>query len=103
MIKVSVMYPSGAGHTFDMTYYLNSHIPMVRQTLGTALKGAAVEQGLAGGQPGTPPAYLVMCHLSFDSIEAFQESFGTHGEVIRADIPNYTNTRPTVQVSDVKL
>ena len=57
MIKVSVMYPSGAGSKFDMTYYLNSHIPMVRQKLGAAIRGASVEQGLAGAEPGSSPAY----------------------------------------------
>jgi len=38
MIKVSVMYPSGEGSKFDMAYYCNKHIPMVRQKFGAALK-----------------------------------------------------------------
>jgi hypothetical protein len=36
MIKVSVLYPDGPGATFDMGYYLNRHIPMVRAKLGAA-------------------------------------------------------------------
>ncbi len=103
MIKVSVLYPNTAGSRFDMPYYLNKHIPMVRQKLGAALKGAAVEQGLGGVQPGSPPAYVAMGHLLFDSVEAFQQSFGPHSEAIVGDIPNYTNTQPTIQVSEVKL
>ena len=103
MIKVSVLYPSGAGSRFDMTYYLDSHIPMVQQKLGGALKGAFVEQGLGGGEPGSPPTYLAMAHLLFDSVEAFQQSWGPHAQAIVGDIPNYTNTQPTVQVSEVKL
>src|SRR6266542_880957 len=65
MIKVSVLYPYKEGVGFDMTYYLNSHIPMVRQKLGAACKGAAVEQGVAGGAPATRPAYVAMGHLLF--------------------------------------
>ena len=34
MVKVSVMYPMQQGTKFDMTYYINRHIPMVRQLLG---------------------------------------------------------------------
>jgi hypothetical protein len=34
MIKVSVLYPEGDGSTFNMDYYLNRHIPMVREKLG---------------------------------------------------------------------
>jgi uncharacterized protein (TIGR02118 family) len=86
-----------------MPYYLNKHMPMVRQKLGAAIKGASVEQGLGGGQPGSPPAYLAMGHLLFDSVEAFQQAWGPHAEAIVGDFPNYTNTQPTIQVSEVKL
>jgi uncharacterized protein (TIGR02118 family) len=48
MVKVSVMYPMQQGTEFDMTYYLNRHIPMVRQLLGSCLKGVSVEQGISG-------------------------------------------------------
>ena len=47
MIKVSVFYPNNEGSKFDMNYYCNTHMPMVRQKLGAACKGAAVEQGIA--------------------------------------------------------
>ena len=64
MIKVSVMYPSGPGKNFDLKYFLNSHIPMVRQKLGATLKGASVEQGLAGAEPGSAPPYLAIATLA---------------------------------------
>ena len=103
MIKVSVMYPNGAGAKFDMAYYLGKHMPMVRAKLGAALKGMAVEEGLAGGQPGAPAAYVALGHLSFDSVEAFQALFATHAAEIMADIPNYTNTQPVIQISQIKM
>lgn len=103
MIKVSVLYPKTEASTFDLPYYLEKHIPMVRAKLGPACKSAAVEQGLAGAAPGSPPAYAVMGHLYFDSVESFQASFGPHADVIMADIPNYTTVEPTIQLSEVKL
>ena len=103
MIKVSVFYPQKDGARFDMNYYVISHMPMVRQKLGAACKGVAAEQGLAGGAPGTPPAYAAIGHLLFDSVEAFQTAFGPHAATIMADIPNYTNVEPVIQISDVKL
>jgi uncharacterized protein (TIGR02118 family) len=103
MIKVSVMYPNGEDSTFSMAYYLDKHIPMVRQKLGTALKGVAVEQGLAGATPGAPAPYVAVGHLLFESMEAFQSSFGPHAQTIPNDVPNYTNTQPTVQISEVKI
>ena len=39
MIKVSVLYPKNPDGTFDMSYYLATHIPLVREKLASALKG----------------------------------------------------------------
>ena len=103
MIKVSVLYPNEEGKKFDMEYYLNSHIPMLQEKLGAALKGGAVEQGLSGVEPGSPATYVAMGHLLFDSVEVFQSAFGPHSEAIMADIPNYTDVQPTIQISEVKM
>ena len=102
MIKVSVMYPNGADTRFDLNYYLAKHMPMVQAKLGGALKKVEVDHGLGGGTPGAPPAFVAMCHLHFDSVDAFQHAFGANAEAIVADIPNYTNAQPTVLVSEVK-
>ena len=67
MIKVSVFYTNNEGSKFDMNYYCNSHIPMVRQKLGAACKGAAVEQGITGATPGSRPGFIAMGHIYFDS------------------------------------
>jgi uncharacterized protein (TIGR02118 family) len=103
MIKVSVFYPNTSGVKFDMTYYLDRHMPMVRELMGGALKGMNVEQGLAGGQPGVEAPYVALGHLMFDSVDSFQSAFDKHGAQILGDIPNYTNVQPTVQISQVKL
>jgi len=103
MIKVTVMYPNAEGSRFDMTYYCNTHMPMVQEKLGAALKGVAVEQGIGGEEPGSPPPYLALGHLLFESVEAFQTSFAPHAQVIMGDIPNYTNTQPAIQISEVKM
>ena len=103
MIKLSVFYKNEEGKKFDMDYYLNSHIPMIQEKLGEALKGGAVEQGLGGAEPGSPATYVAMGYLLFDSVEAFQSAFGPHAEAIMADIPNYTDIQPTIQISEVKM
>jgi uncharacterized protein (TIGR02118 family) len=103
LIKVSVLYPNGSGCKFDMNYYLSQHMPMVQQKLGPACRRMAVEEGIAGGAPGAPATYVAMGHLYFDSTDAFQAAFGPHAQAIMADIPNYTNIQPTIQISEVKM
>lgn len=103
MIKVSVFYPNSAGKRFDMDYYCNKHMPLAQRLLGAACKGVAVEQGLAGGEPGAPAAYIALGHLLFDSLETFQAAFGAAAEGLIADMPNYTDIQPTMQINEVKL
>ena len=101
MISVNVHYLNNPGHTFDTDYYLNKHLTMVRGKLGESLKGMRVEQGLGGAQPGTPPPFIMSVALLFDSVESFQQSFGPHAPEILADVANYTNIQPTVQISQI--
>src|SRR6516162_11657881 len=68
-----------------------------------ACKRMAVEEGIAGGAPGAPAIYVAMGHLYFDSTDAFQTAFAPHPQAILADIPNYTNVQPTIQISEVKM
>ena len=103
MIKVSVLYPNVEGSKFDMDYYCNSHIPMVRDRLGAACTGASVDGGLGGGAGGAPATYIAMGNIFFNSVEEFQAAFGPHAAEIMGDIPNYTDIEPVIQVSEVKL
>ena len=103
MIKVSVLYPHSADAKFDMNYYVTKHMPMVRQKLGAACKGVAVEQGVAGGAPGAPPSFVAMGHLLFESADAFQKAFAPHANEIMGDIPNYTKIQPVIQISEIKM
>jgi uncharacterized protein (TIGR02118 family) len=102
MIKVSVFYPNSPDARFDMAYYTTRHMPMVQKRVATC-KGTAAEQGLGGGAPGSAATYIAIGHLLFDSVEAFQSGFGPAAAEIMADIPNYTNTRPVIQVSQITL
>jgi uncharacterized protein (TIGR02118 family) len=101
MIKVSVMYPNTPGARFNHDYYRDQHMPMVKAKLGAALKSYTVDKGLAGGAPGAPATYVAMCHLFCDSVETFQASFGPHAKDIMADVPNYTDIAPVMQISEV--
>jgi uncharacterized protein (TIGR02118 family) len=101
MIKVSVMYPNTPGAKFDHAYYRDSHMPMVKRKMGDYLKSYSVDKGLAGGAPGSPAAYISAGHLLCESVEAFQAGFGPHTKEIMGDIPNYTDTTPVIQISEV--
>jgi uncharacterized protein (TIGR02118 family) len=103
MIKVSVLYPKAPDTKFDMLYYLNSHMKMVQRLLSPRLKGVAVEEGICGEQPDSSASYVAMGHLLFESVADYRASFEPHAQTIVGDIPNYTNSRPVIQISEIKL
>ena len=103
MITVNVLYPNKDGAKFDMNYYLTSHIPMVKRVLGGALKGCVVEQGLGGAAPGTKADFSVLCHLRFESVEAFEAAFGPVASQVQNDVANYSSVAPIIQLSEVKM
>lgn len=101
MIKVTILYPNGDGKTFDMDYYSNKHMPMIASLFGDSLKLYAIDKGIAGRTPDEPIPYLAIGYLYFDKLSAYQNSFGPNADKIIGDIPNYTNTQPVVQISEV--
>jgi uncharacterized protein (TIGR02118 family) len=101
MIKVSVMYPNSPGVSFNHDYYREEHLPLIKRSMGGALKYYTIDKALAGDAPDGPAAYVAMCHLMCDSVEAYQSSFGPYAEEILGDIHNFTNQTPVKQISEV--
>ena len=103
MVKVSVMYPNGDGKHFDMDYYLNKHIPLVGELLGAKLKETTVDKGLGGAEPGSTAPYACMGIMYFETVKDFGTSFGPNASKILGDLPNFTNIKPDVQISEVMM
>lgn len=100
-IKVTILYPNGEGMTFDMDYYSQKHMPLVAELMGDALIHYGIDKGIAGRTPEEPVPYLAIGYLYFNSLSDYSEAFGPNAEQILNDIPNYTNSQPLVQISEV--
>jgi uncharacterized protein (TIGR02118 family) len=101
MIVFTVMYPNEPGLRFDMDYYRDTHLALVKEKVSDALKAVSVERGLSGGQPGSSPDYAVICRLQFDSLDDVQAHMAPHSPVLDADIRNFTNVMPRFQINEV--
>ena len=101
MIKVSVYYPNTPDGRFDLDYYAKTHMPWVLDRCAGAVKRTEIERGIAGGAPGSDAPFRVAAHLLFDSAESMQVSFSVHLPEFVADLPNFTDIQPTMQISEV--
>lgn len=58
MIEVTVAYPAGQGRTFNMDYYLKTHIPLFQKRMGAGMKTIRVSREIGGSTPRSPAAFL---------------------------------------------
>ena len=100
MVTVSVIYPNQPGIRFDERYYLDKHIPLVRErwepmglTELRLLRGTNTPDGAAA-------PFRVMALLTFESAEALRKASAAHGGELFGDIPNFTDVQPVAQVNE---
>lgn len=98
-LSLQVMYPITPETHFDMTYYLDTHMPIVGQHMGAHIERTLVTKGLAGG-PDTPPGLYAVATMVFADQAALDAGMAAAGPVL-ADIPNFTNTQPMMLVGEV--
>lgn len=105
MTKISILYPNKPGARFDLPYYTDTHMPLSIKLLSAhpGFRSVSVERGLVGPLPGSPPAYVAMCHFEFDTAESFMAAFLPHAQVLQGDMPNYTDIEPVIQVNEVLI
>lgn len=93
MIKLTVSYPSGDGATFDHDYYATSHVPKCNSAFRPAR--TEIEKGIDGPNVAGVVFY-------FESMDALQGALaGPQIGDIMADVANYTNIAPVMQISEV--
>lgn len=100
MFKVSVMYPYEKDGKFDFDYYRTKHMELVHQNLKPfGLIKTEVNKGISGGD--TPPPYICIGHLYFQSRDGYEKGIAQCGSILRGDIPNFTNLTPVRMISEV--
>ena len=88
MVSVMAMYPANA--SFDLTYYLEKHMPLVRTKLEPhGLKKTEVHL-IAGTAAGDPAPYHVVTLLYFEDEATLKNALATpDAEAVVADIKSF--------------
>jgi uncharacterized protein (TIGR02118 family) len=101
MVVITVMYPLTPGTSFDMDYYINSHLPLVRRLFEPmGQREMRLFKGLSNGGPGEP-TFGVIAELFFDDMDALLAALTAHGAETQADIPNFTDSTAVIQISEM--
>ena len=101
MIRVTGLYREIPNSEFDFDYYMNTHMPLVKKRLAEFGMGDyEVERGLEAADGEAAP-YVCIVHIEFPTVDDFKRGFERHGEELGADVPNYTNIAPEMQISEI--
>lgn len=98
MIRIVAIYPNTAGSRFDRAYYAGQHTALARSLLeplgltkvSTILGDAALD--------GAPPPFWAISEMHFSTREVFDSAMAVAGEALFADLANYTDTAPVLQI-----
>ncbi len=93
MVRLSVLYPTTDGASFDHDYYRDNHVPLAVETWG--LTGAEIDKGIDG-------PYVAAVHFTFADTDALWAALGAEGSAaVLADVANYTTIAPVMQISEI--
>ena len=91
----NIYYPHEEGCTFDMDYYINHHLPHIKEKLPGVVTGITASAGISGF-PGQPPRYKAMGCIHFScSIEEFLKAYMPYAKEFAEDSYKYTNIKST--------
>ncbi|MDQ7732194.1 EthD family reductase [Halomonas sp. SpR1] len=97
MIDVMVAYPNSDTLAFDDVYYIEKHSPLVNSLLAEhGLRYLRVHRCI-----DSQATYHLVAHLGFESAQRFESAFEAIGDQLLADIANFTNVEPVMQVNEV--
>jgi len=99
----TVLYPNEDDTKFDMSYYLQTHMPLVMERFAKyGLKGYQVCEYKPGAD-GAKPQFCTGCTLIWDKPEDMQGamSSGDDASAVFSDIPNFCNKQPVLMAGPV--
>ena len=99
MARIVILYPNTPDARFDMEYYTNSHLALVRDLLGDAVVSISVHKGV-GGPGGSPARFGISTAIECRDMQSLIAAISAGEEKIGQDVANFTTIEPTIQIEE---
>ncbi len=97
---ITVLYANTPGVTFDFDYYREHHAALIRRLYGEGIARIELRRG-AATPDGKPVPYVAVINIWIGSQRAFDEAAAKHAATLIADVPNFTNSMPQIQIDEI--
>ena len=102
MYCFTIRYPRHDSTFFDMAYYKDKHIELVKDRFSLyGLKTVVVKEGVSLNTATNKTLYAAT-DLIFEDVEGFQSAIAKNGKEVGADIINYTDSKPLFEYSELE-
>jgi len=89
MATVTFLYPATPSASFNLSYYLNNHMPLVQNKwVPFGLKSWTVTR------LDPKSGYIVQCTMFWESLQHWENGMKEEGEEVIKDMGRYTNIKP---------
>ena len=92
------MYPKFEGKTFDVNYYKNQYIKLVKEKLAPIKIDDEYEIDNQNGQS----SYFAVTRVLFESWEQFENQYIKNSKELSSDRLKFTNSSVIIQTSELK-
>ncbi|KAF2759842.1 hypothetical protein EJ05DRAFT_484742 [Pseudovirgaria hyperparasitica] len=99
--QATVLYPNTDASTFDLEYYLKTHMPLVDEHWGPkGLKGWTITKYVTAD--GNEPKFSIAAVLTWESdAHALDALKSEAAKIVLGDIPKFSNVEPVVMLGSV--
>jgi len=99
--KMSICYENSPSLSFDMEYFLEKHIPLVKSQFSLHGLHKLEVNVLQLGFQGEEPRYHAITEMYFEDLNAIKSCMKAAGGEVGRDVKNYTNAKPFSFISKV--
>lgn len=98
---INILYPAKDNDGFDFKFYLDRHVPLIKDILGKSLHRIEVRKG-ASDQHGTgAPNYTCVISIWIADWPAYEKALAARAPELIAEVPLFTKVMPQIQTDEV--
>jgi uncharacterized protein (TIGR02118 family) len=97
---ITVLYPNKPGVTFNFEYYRDHHATLIERLYGEGIAKLELRRGVATQDDSAVP-FIAIINIWIGSQAVFDAAGVKHGATLVADVKNFTNTMPIIQIDEI--
>ena len=98
---INILYPAKDNDAFDFRFYLDRHVPLIKDILGKSLHRLEVRKGATSQDGSGPPTYTCVISIWIADWPAYENAIAARASELIAEVPLFTKVMPIIQIDEV--